>query len=235
MSRRSRLYRNLEKESKKNFALSILGIFLILFLLFKFGLPLLANFSLLISNSKQSIPNKNSTEYIIPPILDPLPSATNSAKFKLSGKAEANASLDFYLNNSLVDKTLANKNGEFSFDSEYTKGENKIYVLAKIDNKTSNPSETIVILYKDSKPSLNISSPSDGQQFSKDQNEINISGSTDANVKITVNGFWAIVDQSNSFNYKLKLSDGENVIKVVAEDQAGNKTEKEIKVKYSST
>lgn len=168
------------------------------------------------------------------PQLNPLPTATNSAKFTLSGKAQPDSIINFYLNDNLADKTHADKNGIFSFDSQYVKGDNKIYVLAKAGDKTSNTSEILNVLYKDSKPSLTISSPTDGQQFSKDQNEINISGSTDPEVKVTVNGFWAIVDQSNNFNYKLKIQSGDNTIKIVAEDQAGNRTEKELKVKRSS-
>ena len=168
------------------------------------------------------------------PTLNPLPSATNSAKFTLSGKSEPLTNIDFYLNDSLADKTQADKNGNFSFDSLYVKGDNKIYVLAKSVDKTSNPSETLNVFYKDSKPNLTTNSPTDGQQFSKDQSEVNVSGSTDPQVKVTVNGFWAIVDQSNNFNYKLKLQSGDNTIKIVVEDQAGNKTEKELKVKRSS-
>lgn len=236
MSKRSRLNRRLEKESKRNFALSILGIIFVLFLLFKFGLPLLINLSIFLSGSKQPTQvSSNSPDFVMAPSLNPLSTATNSAKFTLSGKSVPKATIDFYLNDSLVDKTQVDKNGNFSFDNQFIKGDNKIYVVAKLDNKKSNPSDTIFILYKDSKPNLTVSSPSDGQQFSKDQNEVNIAGSTDPQVKVTVNGFWAIVDQSNNFIYKLKLQNGENVIKITAEDQAGNKTEKEIKVKYSST
>lgn len=233
--RRSRLSRKIERETKKNLFFSILGIIAVLFLMLKFGIPLLANLALFLSGSKQgSLPIQTSTEFIMAPQLNPLPSATNSANFVLSGKSQSQSIIDFYLNDSLIDKTQADKDGNFSFKSQFLKGDNKIYVLARLDNKKSNPSEALTVLFKDSKPNLTIASPSDGQQFSKDQNEANVSGTTDAQVKITVNGFWAIVDQNNSFSYKLKLQNGDNVIKIEAQDAAGNKTEKELKVKYSS-
>lgn len=235
MTKRSRLYRRLESETRRNFYLSLFGIAVILLLVIKFGPPLLVNLSLFLSGSKQSsLPIKNTTDFLMAPVLNPLPTATNSAKFTLSGKADPQAMIEFYLNSNLVDKTQADKNGNFSFDSMYVKGDNKIYVLAKIDNKSSNPSDTLDTLYINSQPTLTISSPSDGQQFTKDQSEISVTGSTDPQVKVTVNGYWAIVDQSNNFNYKLKLQSGDNTIKIEAEDLAGNKTEKEIKVKYSS-
>jgi bacillopeptidase F len=78
-----------------------------------------------------------------------------------------------------------------------------------------------------------VTSPTDGQTFAKDQGSVQVSGKTDNNVKITVNGFWAIVDDSNNFSYALPLQGGENQIKVVAEDKAGNTTQKDIKVTYN--
>lgn len=225
----------MERQNRKNLFLSIFGIIILLFLLGKFGLPLLINLSLFLSGGNlRSLPVQTSAEFVMPPQLNPLPTATNSANFILSGKSQPKATIDFYLNDNLIDKSQSDKNGNFSFKSQFIKGDNKIYAKATLANKTSSSSETINVLFKDSPPNLTLNSPSDGQQFSKDQNEANVSGITDSGVKVTVNGFWAIVDQNNNFNYKLKLQNGDNVIKVVAQDQAGNKTEKEIKVKYSS-
>ena len=48
-----------------------------------------------------------------------------------------------------------------------------------------------------------------------------------------MNEFWAIVDAGGNFSYTLPLQNGENTIKVVATDEAGNKTEYEVKVTYS--
>lgn len=234
MNRRSRLYRQAEKESKRNIALSIFGIVVLLFILFKFGIPALVSFSLFLSGSKQTaVSPQNSTEVITPPQLNPLPSATNSANFQLFGKSQSQAVISLYLNNNLLDKTQADNNGNFSFKSSYIQGDNKIYVIAKINNQTSNPSDTLNVLFKNTSPSLSVNSPSDGQQFSKDQNSINVSGTTDTGVNITVNGHWAIVDQNNNFSYLLNLKSGNNDIKVEATDLAGNKTNKEIKVNYS--
>lgn len=233
--KRSRLYRQLERDSKKNIFLSVFGIIVLLFVLLKFGLPALVSFSLFLSGSKQTAQSQqNSTEIITPPQLNPLPSATNSANFVLSGKAQPQAVIDLYINDNLLDKTQTDRNGGFSFNSTYLKGDNKIYVKARLDNKTSDSSDTIDVLFKNTSPSLTINSPSDGQQFSKDQNSINVSGTTDSGTRVTVNGFWAIVDQNNNFNYQLKLQNGGNDIKIEAIDQAGNKTDKEIKVNYSS-
>jgi bacillopeptidase F len=84
---------------------------------------------------------------------------------------------------------------------------------------------------------LDVSSPSDGQGFNKNQvntgNTINVAGKTDQGVSVTVNGFWAVVDDNNNFSYTLPLQNGDNQIKIVAVDLAGNKTEKDLKVNFS--
>lgn len=231
---RSRLSRRIVKQTQRNLILSILGIILTLFLLVKYGIPLLANFALFISNPKgdiaQSVKGPN---FISSPSLNPLPEATNSAQLKVSGIAQASSTIDLYLNDNIIDKTQADKNGGFSFDVTLIKGNNKIYTKARIDKKISDSSQNFNVLFKSTPPSLSIGSPSDGQQFSGDQNRVNVTGSTDAETKITVNGFWAIADQNNNFSYQLPLQNGDNEIKVVAVDVAGNKTEKVVKVKYS--
>ena len=70
-------------------------------------------------------------------------------------------------------------------------------------------------------------------KFEKDQSTVKVLGKTDPGVRVTVNGFWAVIDENNNFSYNLPLQNGENMIKIEAIDQAGNKTEKEIKVTYS--
>lgn len=201
----------------------------------KFGLPALVSFSLFVSGAKQAPQtSQSSTQFVMPPQLNSLPSATKSANFELSGKALPNSIIDLYLNDGLLDKAQADKDGNFSFKSVYVKGNNKIYAKATLENKISDPSEAINVFFKDTPPALSVNSPSDGQQFTKDQNTINVSGTTDSGVRITVNGFWAIVDQNNNFSYQLKLQSGDNNIKVEAIDQAGNTTDKQLKVKYSS-
>lgn len=234
MSKRSRLNRRLEKQSQKNLILSILGIFIVLFLLVKVGIPLLANFALLLSNTKNTVSSINTdTKFVSAPQLDPLTEATNSAELKVSGIAQPSATIDLYLNDSVIDKTQADKNGKFSFDTTLTKGSNKIYTKARVEKNVSDASQTYDVVFSNTAPSLNVNSPSDGQQFSKDQNSANVSGTTNQDAKVTVNGFWAILDQNNNFSYQLPLQNGDNQIKIVAVDSAGNKTEKDITVKYS--
>lgn len=231
---RSRLSKRLEQKTKKNFTLSILGIILIVFLVFKFGIPLLVNFSLFLSGSQsKNETNIQSPSFIAPPVFDSFPQATSSADIIISGIASKNQTINLYINDDLVDTAIAGDDGRFSFKQTLKPGENTLKAKVVVNEKESDFSNTIAIVFKSAPPSLNVNSPSDNQSFSKDQNVAEVKGTTDPDVKVTVNGLWAITDANGNFSYSLPLQNGENKIKVEATDIAGNRTEKEIKITYS--
>lgn len=232
--RKSRLSKYSERKTRKTIFLNILGIIIVLYLLFKFGIGLLINFSLFLSGSKdQGIVNQNSINYVAPPTLNPLPTATNSAQIKISGNSVKDSAIELFVNNNKTYETKTDDMGEFSFSNMLKNGNNQIKVRAIIKDKKSDFSNTLNIAYSNSVPNLEINSPQDGAQFKKDQNTVNVTGKTDPGVNITVNGFWAVISDTNNFSYNLALQNGDNQIKIVAIDQAGNKTEKEVKVNYS--
>lgn len=234
MINRSRLTRKVDQQSRKNLFFSVLGIIIVLFIIIRFGLPLLVNYSLFISGSKNNEEVKNNlASFVVPPILNPMPSATKSAEVVISGFASPKQIIELYINDNLIDKVSVDDKGIFSFEEKINSGENIIKVKAIIDNKESEFSRPISITLRNSSPNVNIESPSNGQSFSKDQTTIDVRGTTDTDVKITVNGFWAIIDSGGHFSYRLLLASGENNIKIIAEDQAGNRTEKELKVTYN--
>lgn len=232
--RYSRLSRRLESQSRNNLILSVLGIAVVLILLMKFGIPLLVNFSLFLSGQKKDESSKvTSSMYLSPPVLDQTANATNSAEFIITGTGIDNGKIDLYVNDSLSNKKVAEDNGSFSFKVTLQTGDNKIKAKVTKDDKESDFSNELEITYRNSPPGLSIDSPTDGQKFEKDQNTAQVLGKTDSNVRITVNGFWAVIDENNNFSYNLPLQNGDNTIKIEAVDHAGNKTEKEIKVTYS--
>lgn len=224
----------MEQKNKKNLVLSILGIVLIILLVFKFGIPLLINLSMFVSGSKSKEEVKiQDPSFIAAPVLDSFPQATRSANILISGIASKDQTISLYINEELINKTETKEDGKFSFEETLKPGENIVKTKAAIKNKESEFSNTITIIYKSAPPSLNINSPADGQSFSKDQNSVEVKGTTDSDVRVTINGFWAITDMSGNFSYKLLLKNGENIIKIIAADLAGNKTEKEIKITYN--
>ena len=234
--RRSRLALKTERKTKKTIILASLGIIIVLFLLIKFGLNLLVGFSVFLAGTKNQTvsSNNNSSLIFIPaPVLNPLPAATNSAQIIISGKTETNKTVDLYVNSDLKDTTQSDKDGNFFFTESLSNGTNQIAAKTEDNNKKSDFSNSFTVNFVSKAPSLNVNTPSDGQSFSKDQNSVNVTGTTDAGVNVTINGFWAVMDENNNFSYTLPLQNGDNQIKIIATDQAGNKTEKDLKVTYS--
>lgn len=233
----SRLSKTAEKRTKKQLYLSILGIIVVVFLLFKFGIPALVNFSLFLSSLKgqQSTSNSQTAkELIVPPTLIQEFTATNSASITINGTTTAQQIVQLYVNDDLVDSTTAKDDGTFSFKGiSLTQQQNTIKARVKKDNKLSDFSDPLIISYIQKAPSLTLDSPSDGQSFPHDQSSVTVKGKTDADVRVTVNDFWAIVDSSGNYTYSLRLQNGDNQIHVVATDAAGNTTTKQIKVTYS--
>lgn len=205
-----------------------------MFLMVRYGIPFLANFAGFISglNKTNTTQEKNETSFVSPPILDPLPSVTNKPELEIKGQAADKEKVSVFVNDALVDTKNTNEDGSFTFKVFLKEGENKIKAKATIGDKESDYSDEEIIVYKEKEPTLEIKSPSDGQKFEKDQNPIQVTGTTDEGVRVTVNDFWAIMNGSN-FSYSLTLQNGENNINVIATDEAENKTEKSVKVTYS--
>lgn len=233
--RKSRLSQRTEKRTKKTIILTTVGIVVILFLLIRFGTTVLIGFSILLAGKDSASPavSNSSVNFVPAPVLNSLPVATNSAQVVITGQGESNETIKLYINNSLTDTASTDNNGKFSFSENLQTGSNQIEATALKNNKTSAYSDTVTVTYNNTPPTLTVNTPSDGQSFSKDQNTALVTGKTDPNVTVTVNGFWAVIDENNNFSYNLPLQNGDNQIKIIATDQAGNKTEKDIKVTYS--
>ncbi len=199
-----------------------------------FGIPLMTNLILLLEkkDTKQTNP-ENSKEYVAAPELNATDDATNRDKITISGIAQKEKqAIYLYLNDERIEEALSKEGGLFSFsDVKLIEGENKIYARTKDDEQTSNNSNTLTISYLKKPPELSIDNPSDGQTISGD-NTIYIIGKTGQNVKVTINDFQSIINSDGSFRHRFVLQNGENNIKIVATDQAGNKTEMELKVTF---
>lgn len=235
----SRLRSTIKKRAIHTIVLVMCGFIALFIILIFFGTNLLTGFSLFMeklqSNNDDTATAKSqqNTAYIAPPSLDPVPNATNSAQMLVSGIAQKGQTISLYLNDQLLDKTSVDEQNHFHFSSiTLQQGQNTIKTKAQTDtNKESSYSNTLTIFYSKSAPTLSLDQPQDGQGFSKSSSpSVNIEGQTDPGNKVTVNGFWAIVDDQGKYTYLYTLKDGDNDIKVVATDDAGNQTTKEIHI-----
>ena len=237
MARRSRLSKNFQKKSRNTLILSILAIAAVLFLLFRYGIPLISDASFLFGRVTSS-PDKDANQtseneaFVPTPNLDSIPKATNKQDIKITGTSQSGITVEIYLNGTRNDEAIVDDNGDFEFNVTLTEGENIIKTKAIKEDNESEFSDSLIIVYKKEGPELSIDSPGDGSEI-KGANPIEVKGKTDPDSNVLVNDFQAIINSEGSWSYYLTLKDGDNEIKVVSTDLADNETEKIIRVKYS--
>lgn len=223
-----------KRRYERNIIAILLGIVILLIAFFFYGAPLLINFILLVGNMRggnETVNNTKESSLLVPPILNPIQDATNSARISISGTAAPGQTVKLYLNGKYINKTTVNDKNNFVFDNVLLdENDNDIKTTAiNDDNKESDYSQDLKIVYKNKLPNLDINYPQDKLTISG-SNQIKVEGKSDSGVRVTVNGYWAIVDNNGNFSYLLNLKKGENKINVTASDEAGNQTAKEITV-----
>lgn len=231
----SRLRRFETKKQEKKIAISIVGIIAIFIFLGVFGVRILIGFSLFVDKLRGTPQQQVAQQLILPPELDPIPIATNSATIAVSGKGQAGMTVIVYINDTDTEKTTVDKDGSFNIPSvNLIDGSNTISAKQADDkNNVSALSEVFTIVSKKSKPLLEVSYPTDNQQIRQDQSSITVTGKTnDETNTVTVNDRLAIVRSDGSFSYDLNVPEGDSVMKIVATDTAGNQMTVERKINY---
>jgi len=234
MPRSSRLSKKFQKKSRNTLILSILGIIAILFLMFRYGLPIISDASFLFGRVTSSPDTENKTEdkaFLATPDLDTLPEATKEELVTVTGTSLGGEKVAIYLNGSLEDEVEVT-DGTFEKEIKLTIGGNIIKAKAIKGEIESEFSNSVNISLIKEGPELSIDSPGDNSEL-KGANPIEVKGKTDPDVTVTVNDFQAVSSSDGSYAYLLTLKEGGNEIKVIAIDAAGNKTEKTIRVNYS--
>lgn len=228
--------RRLVKQTERNLLLVIIGGAVLILVFIFFGVKLLVNFSLFVEKKNDVSANEQSNnEIMVAPILDPIVSATNSASIDVTGIAGSGDYVTLYVNGKQLKKADIKDDNTFAFrDVDLDKGDNIIKAKAfNDDKKESKFSDSESVTYSNKQPSLSVDFPSDGETYHKDNNPLRVRGKTDKNVRVTINDFWAMVNDDGNYYYNLPLQNGDNQITVVATDDAGNKTTKSLKVSFS--
>ena len=95
----SRLIRHEERQQRKRLMWALGGMFALVIFLFVFGLKILVGFSLMVDRVRGNTPQlvSQNQELILPPTLDPLPEATNSATLTITGKSDTGLTIVLYI------------------------------------------------------------------------------------------------------------------------------------------
>lgn len=234
--RYSRRKRHTIKAQQRKLKILLGFILIFIILLPLFGFKALVGFSMLLEKRNNTDTQTSETSAIIlPPILDPIPEATNSSKLIISGTAQSNAEVYIYRNNEKVQKETADHDGLFSTTITTHTGENVIYAKqASEDGAMSDSSQKRTTLLITSSPVLTITSPGKNDTKSGDDDTVVVEGTTDSDMRVTVNDRVVVVSKDGSFSYPFSLDEGENKLIIVATDRAGNQTKETRIVTYDN-
>lgn len=230
--------RSEEKKVVRKIILTLSILFGIIIISLYVGLPLLARVIILLASvggGKRTATNSTAlSEILFPPTFNPVYEATNSAKIILSGFTQPDTIVKIVTNNQAEQKITPDKDGAFMTKKITLKeGNNTIVAFTLRDNQTSDGTAPLTIRYKKEPPKLEITAPKDGDTYEGDEKETTITGETDPENKVTVNDRMVIVNYAGKFSFPTTLSNGENVYKIVASDDAGNTTTQDLTITYS--
>jgi len=229
----TRLEDNLKRRSNHRIILYIVILIALIYFMFTFGIKLLVNsIVFLTSRNSNNTTNTQTQEevYLLPPEILDIPVATNSATAKIAIRVTLAKKVKVFVNKEEFKSFTADKE-TYDMGIDLKKGENEVYLtLEDTKSKTKKQSSVFKVTYKSEKPKLDIASPKDGDKTSSD--EISINGETDKDNEIFINDFPVVLLAEGKFSYSIRLSEGENKIKVVAKDNAGNTEEKNLTITY---
>lgn len=233
----TRLQRRHDKESLrqagKYIALTLIGLVLIV----KFGLPALIRLATFIGGLRSSNQPIETATTLPPsqPVLTALPEATSSGKITVAGYSAAGVVVRLFRDGLNLDDTITDTNGDFQFKDVILKpGENGLYTQAETATGVkSEPSRTFTVYFDDDAPSLNLDQPESGQSFFDADSPITVSGTTEPEARVTINGKFVRVDGDGAFSASWPLNPGDNQLDLVSTDRAGNITSQSLTVNYT--
>lgn len=224
-------YKQSKNRKKSRFYILLSIIFVVV--MFKWGIPLFMDF--VAGNGAQKV---NTIVDIIPPqspVISALPEATNSANVVIEGFTEKGAQIELLVNDLVEKISVADETGAFTFESSLISGQNRVQLRAKDAAGNESMSEVSLVVFDNKPVELTVASPKDGSEyFGKNNQVIDINGSVNkTEAQVLINNSFVLVNRDGSFIHRFMLAGGENTIKVVALDKAGNTTEKNLKLVYT--
>lgn len=159
---------------------------------------------------------------------------TNEQHITVTGTAAPNLTVKLFNNGEEAGETAADASGKFSGTVSLAEGENVLTARVAADNGMTDPSGEVRVVYDPNAPQLTIESPKNKSKHNRET--ITVEGTVqDENLNwVKVNNKLATV-KDGRYSARIMLDEGENVIKVIAQDKAGNRTTKKVTISVDYT
>jgi hypothetical protein len=152
---------------------------------------------------------------------------TNKNKMMVSGSTEIGSVVK--INGTII---TVDEKGLFSQEITLSFGLNKIQI-SSTDAADNTTIKELQITYDNVAPELKITTPTDN--FVSKTDKITISGTSEKDATVKVNGTVVTLDANNAFNEVVSLVKGANTITITSTDVVGNTTASELHVTYDNT
>jgi hypothetical protein len=230
----SRLTRNQGKKiARQSLGMIIFAIVAVLVFIFILMPKLIGLFFNFIGTGDLSFKEEDTVPPQIPVVL-PLPESTKEDQLLVEGYAEAKTQVVILNNSEKVGEVTVDDEGAFEYELSLVNGDNSLsfYGIDEAENESTVTTPFTIVQDKEA-PTLELENLTNGQEIlSKSNQNYVIKGKTEPRAKLSVNERSIYVSADGSFQSNYFLAEGDNELKFVMEDRAGNKAEQVLTIKF---
>ncbi|MCM3781741.1 S8 family serine peptidase [Neobacillus mesonae] len=149
---------------------------------------------------------------------------TNEESLTVTGTSSANGSTVVIYNGEEEAGTGVVEDSQFEVAIDLNPGENVLTAEVLIGEEVTDRSAPVTVTLDQNAPELVVTSPEDGEETNAEACTVRGSVNDEHLDSVTVNGETVEVAEDGSFEHRILIQSGENVITVTAVDLAGNET-----------
>lgn len=231
----SRLDRVRSRKAGKQGVIYLILTLIIIVVAIAWGLPAIARLTgYLVNTDDTAIINDELRP--TPPIFSDIPEATFSAQVRIAGFAQPGLEVVLFINGAEYERKLVAESGTFNFERVVlTEGDNEAYAYTTTAHDLmSEKSKSYKIAVDETKPSVTVDTPKDGEVFRGQGQRITTfsGGVSELGSKVFIGERMVILQSDGKFSLPYQLVEGDQEIQIKAIDKAGNEGVSSIKLRW---
>lgn len=221
--------KNITRQSMLMIALAIIGSLLFFFIVMPQVVQL---FFRVIGGGDLGLTQEDTVPPQVP-VIAPPPEATNQSSVTIKGYGEAKSEVVLVVNGEERQRQSVNEAGEFELSFDLSEGENAVNLYGVDDAENESTTRDFLIVFDKIAPTLAFEDLENNKQITLKQNQnLTIRGETEPESQLTLNERNVYVNSDGTFSTVYFLQEGDNNLKFIVIDQAGNRSEREVKINF---